>query len=491
MRQASTKLHNKREAKKPFQKLNFSIMSSDTGGSSWATLLGSNQPTRNDNNVMEIVLEKDEKGGFSASDEEVAKALQKLGADVRPGIHIEGVQICPMGRNVIQVTLNKNVEMSRFFNKDVFELRKGLRVSHVRQSGKKEVTLTIKGLHPNTKDETVFKYLSCLGKLEKKKVIMDTFKEGPLCGLKNGTRKYSIELRQDISVGSLHYIDGARVNISFPGQKKLCYRCFNLENSCPGKGLARDCEANGGSKVLFSDYIDTLWKKINFSASEFCSSELEAENTVDIQVGGVFTPKQTRAELIQDEAMQSKYGAVCVKWFPKKSDQGDINEFLVKHGLSQNHKSVVMKENGQVIITDLSPGLCKSLSESITGQKFKEKKTIYCQPIALITPDKSKSNAQNPLHISAEKCKVPETPIDDFSFVPLPLPNSKLLDTVESDSEDEVEVADRCMDASDKWLTMNESKRRKKQKRKLQAGSPQVAQFKKQDRKTTPTGKKK
>ena len=78
---------------------------------SWAALLGSNLPTRNDNNVMEIVLEKDEKGVFNASDEEVAKALHKLGADLRPGVHLTQVQICPMGRNAeasFEYALRKN-----------------------------------------------------------------------------------------------------------------------------------------------------------------------------------------------------------------------------------------------------------------------------------------------------------------------------------------------------------------------------------------------
>ena len=262
---------------------------------SWASLLGGNLPARNDDNVMEIVLEKDERGSFNASDEEVARALQKLGADLRPGVHIETVQICPMGKNVIRVTLNKNVDISRFCNREVFEIRKGIRISQVRQSGKKEVVLTIRGLHPNTKDETVFKYLNCIGKLEKKKVIMETYKDVPLCGLKNGTRKYTIDVRQDLPIGTAHFIDGSKVNISFPGQQKFCYRCFKVDRDCPGKGLARDCEANDGLKALFSDYTLDFWRKIKYSPDKsFDATELETENNVEIQVGGTFTPKQAR-----------------------------------------------------------------------------------------------------------------------------------------------------------------------------------------------------
>ena len=36
--------------------------------------------------------------------------------------------------------------------------------------------MTVKGLHPNTSDDTVLDYLGCLGKVMKNKVIMDTLR---------------------------------------------------------------------------------------------------------------------------------------------------------------------------------------------------------------------------------------------------------------------------------------------------------------------------
>ena len=82
------------------------------------------------------------------------------------------------------------------------------------------------------------------------------------------------------------------------------------------------------------------------------------------------------------------YGAVSVKWFPKQADHGDIKEFLVGHGLPHDHSNVNIKDNGQVIISDLTSELCQELADNITGQKFKNKKMIYCQPILLATPHK-------------------------------------------------------------------------------------------------------
>ena len=139
-------------------------MTHTSDGASWASLASKGSLKRLDKNVMEVFLEKDDKGGFNTSENDTAR--QKLGVDL--GSHCEMVQICPLGRNVIQVTLKKEVNMEKFFNKDVFEVSSGVRVSHVRAAGQREVTLLVKGLHPQTPDSRVFEYLRCIGKVEKK-----------------------------------------------------------------------------------------------------------------------------------------------------------------------------------------------------------------------------------------------------------------------------------------------------------------------------------
>ena len=133
-------------------------------------------------NVMEIILEKDAKGMFSASDTQTAKILQKLGVDVLS--QVEMVQICPLGKNIIQVTLKDGIDIDKFFAKEAFEVKSGMRVSYVRAAGQKEVTLQIRGLHPQTPDAKVFE---CMGIVKKTKVILDVFKEGPLKGFKMET----------------------------------------------------------------------------------------------------------------------------------------------------------------------------------------------------------------------------------------------------------------------------------------------------------------
>ena len=387
-------------------------MAQTSGGmSSWASLLGGNPPTRNDKNVMEIVLEKDMKGNFKATDQEVARVLQKLGADIRPGVHIEGIQICPMGKNVIQVTLNKNVEIERFSNKDLFEVKTGMRISHIRKSGQREVMVTVKGLHPNTPDETVFEYLRCLGKIEKKKVIMDTYKVGPLAGFQNGDRKYSIELRTDVIIGPVHVIDGHKVMISFSGQRRFCFRCLKTDRECAGKGIARECEASGGEKVFLSDYLLGFWQKIGFSSDKpnipIDMDETESAN-IEIQVGENFTPKA------HARGTGAGWGGVTVKWFPKRADHGDIKGFLIEHGLPEEHQDINIKDNGQVVIESLNSENCKKLSDSISGKLFKNKKMIYCNPFVPLTPEK-RSDALS---------SVSDLPIIKTSIRPPPPPSA-------------------------------------------------------------------
>ena len=64
---------------------------------SWAEILGSTLPSGWNKNILEIVLEKDQRGAFFVSDHDCARVMKKLKLDQRPGVHVESVQICPNG----------------------------------------------------------------------------------------------------------------------------------------------------------------------------------------------------------------------------------------------------------------------------------------------------------------------------------------------------------------------------------------------------------
>ena len=168
--------------------------------------------------------------------------LTKIGVNLASDV--EAVQICPNGRGVIYVTLKNNTPMDNFICHDVIEVNNtGLKVIHIKSAGKREVVLTLKGLHPNTKDKGILDYLSKFGKISTTKVIHNTYNDGPLRGLKNGDRSVKMELKPGTSIPSYHVLYGHKVTIRYPGQKQTCARCYNSSQFCMGGGVARRCEA--------------------------------------------------------------------------------------------------------------------------------------------------------------------------------------------------------------------------------------------------------
>ena len=139
---------------------------------------------------------------------------------------------------------------------------------HVKPAGKRDVIVTMKGIHPNTRDDGVMDYLGRFGKIVSTRVVRPVFGEGPLKGLGNGDRVYKLELSPNKYLGTYHVIDGQRVTAKYRGQQQTCARCFGSPHLCPGKGLAKRCEQEGGMKVDFSDYIINLWDEIGYVPSQ-------------------------------------------------------------------------------------------------------------------------------------------------------------------------------------------------------------------------------
>ena len=77
-----------------------------------------------------------------------------------------------------------------------------------------------------------------------------------------------------------------------------------------------------------------------------------------------------------------------MKWFPKSADHGDIRAFLITHRLPEECQDVIYKDIGQVVIGGFSSEVCSKLSKSISGQKFKDRKMVYCHPFVPVTLEK-------------------------------------------------------------------------------------------------------
>ena len=353
---------------------------------SFASVLGSNLPVRDNKNVLEVVLEKDTRGSFIVTEQECAHMMKKLGLDQRPGVHVEEVQICPQGRGVIFITLKEEIEIEKFCRYDVLEVtRSGTRAVIVKPAVKKEVVVTVRGLHPNTKDAAVLDYLGKFGEITNNKVVYGVYNDGPLKGLKNGDRSYQLVVKPETNVGSYHFIDNQKVSLRYPGQQQTCARCYSSARQCRGRGVARKCEEAGGTKVEFTEYILNLWKTIGYSPNVSVQGDSNT-NSPDIiaqQAGGVFTPKKG------PEVATLSFTGVSIRQFPRGTDQGVIVEFLVNSGLPESKKeSITFTTNGGVMIKDLENRHCKELIEVIHGKKHFGQK-MFCNGFIPLTPEKN------------------------------------------------------------------------------------------------------
>ena len=125
--------------------------------SSYVGIASLNTSVRDKKNLLEIRLERTGfKVNFNLSQGELDHLLTRLGID---SSHFLAVSCCPEGKGVVYVTLHPSVNIQRFISRnECFELKEGIRTGIICPAGKKEQSVTICGLHPNTKDQAVVRF---------------------------------------------------------------------------------------------------------------------------------------------------------------------------------------------------------------------------------------------------------------------------------------------------------------------------------------------
>ena len=351
---------------------------------SWAEVLGSTLSPGLNKNILEVVLEKDHRGGFLVSDHDCARVMNKIGLDMRPGVNVESVQICPNGRGVILITLKPDIPAGKFCRHEVFEVTAGgVRAVNIKPVGKREAVVTIKGLHPNTKDEFVMNYLSKFARPVTHKVVYGVYTEGPLVGFKNGDRSYKLEVSPNTNIGTYHAIDGQKVTLRYLGQQQTCARCHETARHCRGGAIARRCEAANGQKVEFSDYIVKLWQEIGYAPGDIVEIASIYDDFGDHSEhpSTDFTPTKSLSN-------PARYSGVSIRQFPKDTDTGEIMELLIQSGLPETQKdNVVVRPNGVVSINELNNKICLELINKLHGNNFFGRK-LFCNGVIPLTPEK-------------------------------------------------------------------------------------------------------
>ena len=424
---------------------------------SYSGIASLNTSVRDKKNLLEIRLERNDVGvNFNLNQTELDFLLTRLGID---SSHFTGVSCCPEGKGVVYVTLHPTVNIQRFLCKsECFVLKPGIRTGIIRPAGKKELSVTISGLHPNTKDQAVIKYLSAHGKVSTTDKVIHHVYPGAvgssLCaGKLNGNRTYMVEITKPM--GSYHIIDGEKVSVKYRGQDKTCARCHKTESNCPGKAKAKDCTSD---RVLLSTHMQEHWGKVGYKPD---TQELNDVDDFGVQIG------RKEPELPPHDSCRpdysDKYNSVYINGFPKATEIKDIYDVLKDGGLPEDYGMLQIKKNeknGQLFIENIGSTICMSLTNHINGQKFFDNK-VFVTPVVENSP--KKDNEKSSDGSGSDTSDESESESDDPSTATKP-PNKKLLPSI-------TEVGKRPAQASPEESSETKKKEKKKKTSKNYTGA--------------------
>ena len=168
---------------------------------SYSGIASINKSVRENKNILEVRLKRAEGARFNLTTVEAEGLLVKLWNDIT---HFTGVSSCPEGKGVVYITLHPSVNINRFLRKnEAYILKEGIQTSVIRSAGKKEVSVMVTGLHPNTKDQAVLRYLAAHGKISQSDQVVHHVYPGKagtslLAGKLNGNRSYMVDISKPL-----------------------------------------------------------------------------------------------------------------------------------------------------------------------------------------------------------------------------------------------------------------------------------------------------
>ena len=331
-----------------------------SGGPTYSSITSINTSIRDSKNILEIRLEKQAGATFNLTMMEAENLCKRLNID---STHVLGCSACPEGRPVVLITLHPSTDITRFlYRNESYIVKEGVRTTTIRPEGRKDKVIKITGLHPNTKDQAVVKYLSAHGVVSTKdKVIHHVFPGQPgsslLAGKLNGNRSYVME-ELKVPLGSYHIIDGEKVSVRYSGQEWTCARCHQVKSSCPGAAVARDCTAD---RILLSSHMVDHWHKIGYKPDTETMNDVDESVELQVQVGGL----DKKNIPVTESTLTSKYSSVIVGGFKLETDLATIKEVLIQNGLPKDHLDQDISQNsktGSLTVNNLTPDLCMTLA---------------------------------------------------------------------------------------------------------------------------------
>jgi hypothetical protein len=356
-------------------------------------------------NVLEITIEKsDKEARIDLEPEMVKRIMNSIGLDI--GNQVEGYQIIYGRVCLISVWVVKGVSLDKFCQRENIIVTKGVVTGTIRPAGRRDVIVTFAGVDFNTPDSLIQGYIQKFGgKLMSQNVSYGRYSEGPFIGKINNERKYQVDFSDSrMKMGTYHFLDGARVRVFYKGNEKTCGRCHQGQSGCPGGGLSKECEKEGGVRRLLTDHMRKLWAEINFTPTSFeLPDEAEVDGAGEEDTKDGDRPvTDTRAPAVNRPAISTeakeKLVALKINNLPLEITEEEVVKLLkerVKPDIeSVNFEMTRTERNTQVVIfSGLGPD---DILAAVTKMDFKENKEkilgrpIYCKPMKNLTPTKEK-----------------------------------------------------------------------------------------------------
>ena len=364
-------------------------------------------------NILEITIEKTSSDAEIILDDKcVHKVLRSIGMDIIS--QLEGYQVQFNGRtSVISVWATQGLNLEKFCKEEGIIIGKGVVTGHIRPAGKMEVLVTVVGLDFNTPDSLVFNYIQKFGGIiTNNSVIYSKYSEGPFKGKFNGERRYEVDFTNArMKMGTYHYLDGSRVKIFYRGNAKTCGRCHGTSHSCPGNGIAKDCQEAGGRKIPLSEHMKTVWSAIDFNPTSFALTDCDTSDDIhDKPLADSATLQHTPNKVTsKNEADEERFTGLSIANVSLEVSDTDIIKFIresVSSDIKENAVTIVREKKKAVVNINhsLTKTTIRNAMTKINFSDCKEKffgKPLYCRPLRNITPEKRSSCSTPKQHASS------------------------------------------------------------------------------------------
>ena len=327
---------------------------------------------------------------------------------------VEGYQVHHNGRtSTITVWVAKDINLEKFCRVEGINVTKGVMTGMIRPSGRSDVTVSVNGLDFNTPDSLMFDYIKRFGgKIISNSVIYCKYLEGPFRGKYSGERKYQVDFPQNSRrMGTYHYLDGARIRIFYRGNEKTCGRCHGPARVCPGKGMAKDCDAAGGPRVNLNDHMKKLWREIGFQPVNFTlpsGDDISDQNDIPI-VDKTRFQRADKPPAVTEE-IEERFVGMSIANMNLDLTDANVKKFVADYVSDKiDEKDIdIVRDQRKITVTisaNLNAKIIKEAMSRINFRECREKfsdRPLYCRPLRDITPEKVKDPAPSSSSNSAQ-----------------------------------------------------------------------------------------